>query len=128
MDAEILAVIEDGGIIGIDGSVATFLCVLLKSKISELSSKIKNTKLTKYINAATEVVTKAVLDVSQTYVDALKNTGEFTKEAQVIAKEKAIDIATKLITEDGKKAVEEIYGDFSIWLSTTIESNVKKNK
>ena len=68
------------------------------------------------------------LDVSQTYVDALKNTGEFTKEAQVIAKEKAIDIATKLITEDGKKAVEEIYGDFSIWLSTTIESNVKKNK
>ena len=49
-------------------------------------------------------------------------------QAQVIAKEKAIDIATKLITEDGKKAVEEIYGDFSIWLSTTIESNVKKNK
>ena len=113
---------------GCGTAVATFLCVLLKSKISELSSKIKNTKLTKYINAATEVVTKAVLDVSQTYVDALKNTGEFTKEAQVIAKEKAIDIATKLITEDGKKAVEEIYGDFSIWLSTTIESNVKKNK
>lgn len=113
---------------GCGTAVTTFLCVLLKSKISELSSKIKNTKLTKYINAATEVVTKAVLDVSQTYVDALKNTGEFTKEAQVIAKEKAIDIATKLITEDGKKAVEEIYGDFSIWLSTTIESNVKKNK
>lgn len=113
---------------GCGTAVVTFLCVLLKSKISELSSKIKNTKLTKYINAATEVVTKAVLDVSQTYVDALKNTGEFTKEAQVIAKEKAIDIATKLITEDGKKAVEEIYGDFSIWLSTTIESNVKKNK
>lgn len=113
---------------GCGTAVATFLCALLKSKISELSSKIKNTKLTKYINAATEVVTKAVLDVSQTYVDALKNTGEFTKEAQVIAKEKAIDIATKLITEDGKKAVEEIYGDFAIWLSTTIESNVKKNK
>ena len=113
---------------GCGTAVATFLCVLLESKISELSSKIKNTKLTKYINAATEVVTKAVLDVSQTYVDALKNTGEFTKEAQVIAKEKAINIATKLITEDGKKAVEEIYGDFSIWLSTTIESNVKKNK
>lgn len=113
---------------GCGTAVTTFLCVLLKSKISELSSKIKNSKLTKYINAATEVVTKAVLDVSQTYVDALKNTGEFTKEAQIIAKEKAIDIATKLITEDGKKAVEEIYGDFSIWLSTTIESNVKKNK
>lgn len=115
-------------ITGCGTAVTTFLCVLLKNKINEVSSKIKNTKLTKYINAATDIVTKAVLDVSQTYVDFLKNTGEFTKEAQILAKEKAIDIATKLITEDGKKAIEEIYGDFSTWLSTTIESNVKKNK
>lgn len=115
-------------ITGCGTALTTFLCVLLKNKISEVSTKIKNNNLSKYINAATDIVINAVLDVSQTYVDSLKKNNGFTKEAQEEAKKKAINIATKLITEDGKKAIEEVYGDFSTWLSTIIESNVKKNK
>ena len=111
------------------GTAATsFLCAFITKKIGEVTSRIKNTKVQEYIMAATDVVANAVLTVSQTYVDALKKEGTFTPEAQIIAKAKAIEIATKLITEDGKNAIETVYGDFTEWLNTKIESDVKTNK
>lgn len=115
-------------VVGCGTAVTSFLCVFIKNKIGEITSKIENQKVSEYINAATNVVSDAVLTVSQTYVDALKKEGKFSQKAQIEAKEKAVEIATKLITEDGKNAIEKVYGDFAEWLSTTIESNVKANK
>ena len=115
-------------IVGCGTAVTSFLCVFIKNKIGEITLKIENQKVSEYINAATNVVSDAVLTVSQTYVDALKKEGKFSQKAQIEAKEKAVEIATKLITEDGKNAIEKVYGDFAEWLSTTIESNVKANK
>lgn len=115
-------------VVGCGTAVTSFLCVFIKNKIGEITSKIENQKVSEYINAATNVVSDAVLTVSQTYVDTLKKEGKFSQKAQIEAKEKAVEIATKLITEDGKNAIEKVYGDFAEWLSTTIESNVKANK
>lgn len=115
-------------IVGCGTAVTSFLCVFIKNKIGEITSKIENQKVSEYIDAAINVVNDAVLTVSQTYVDALKKEGKFSQKAQIEAKEKAVEIATKLITEDGKNAIEKVYGDFAEWLSTTIESNVKTNK
>lgn len=111
------------------GTAATsFLCAFLKKKIGELTTNMKNKKLVEYIDVAIGVVENAVLTVSQTYVDALKRDGKFSEVAQIEAKNMAIDIAEKLITEDCKNAIETVYGDFSTWLSTKIEADVKTNK
>ncbi len=77
---------------------------------------------------ALSAVNDAVLTISQTYVDSLKKSGKFDIEAQNLAKNKAIDTATALMTEDVRKAIDKMYGDFNLWLDTAIESSVKENK
>lgn len=109
-------------------ALIAFLCTLLKTKIAEITAKIKNDRIVNYIDSAEDAVITAVLTVSQTYVDALKKDGGFTKAAQVEAKNKAIEIATTLINEDIKEAIASVYGDFSLWLTSKIEENVKINK
>lgn len=85
-------------------------------------------KLNQYVDKAQEIIGNAVLTVSQTYVDTLKSNGSFTKEAQEKAKNKAIEIANKLITEESKNAIIILYGDFDVFLDSMIESLVKQNK
>ena len=108
--------------------IAGFLAALIKQKISEIAKRTKNEQLANYINTVTAVLTDAVLEVEQTYVDQLKKDGEFTEEAGIIAKQKALEIAKRLVTEDGKAAVEQVYGDFEAFALTKIESLVKRNK
>lgn len=109
-------------------ALATFICALIKKQIAKITSGINNAKLVEYIKSSTNVVIDAVLTVSQTYVDALKAEGKFSDEAAEIAKNKAIEISQKLITEDAKNAIITVYGDFEEWLDTQIESNVKELK
>lgn len=108
--------------------IAGFLAALIKQKISEIAKRTENAKLERYINTVTSVLTDAVLEVEQTYVDQLKKDGEFTEESQKIAKAKALEIAERLITQDGKAAVEQVYGDFEAYALTKIEALVKRNK
>ena len=51
---------------------------------------MENDQLVKYIDAATDAISKAVLTVNQTYVDSLKKQGKFDEEAAKTAKQMAI--------------------------------------
>ena len=108
--------------------IAGFLAVLIKQKISEISQRIENEKISSYINNITNVLIDAVLEVEQTYVDELKKQGNFTPQAQKIAKEKAFEIANNLITVEGKKVVNDLYGDFESYAMNKIEALVKQFK
>jgi hypothetical protein len=108
-------------ITGCATALVSFICAYVNAKTKQL---INN----KYINSAIESVTDAVNTVTQTYVDAIKRDGAFTKEAQDEAKKKAIEIAETLITVDAQKAINETYGDFSKWLDSKIESTISANK
>ena len=65
------------------------------------------------------------MTVTQTFVDNIKGTDKWNDEAKNDAKQKAIDIAKELISEDAKIAINEIFGDFQTYLVTTIEQAVK---
>ena len=54
----------------------------------------------------------------------------FDKEAQLIALNKAKDIALEQMTDDVKNFISKNYGSVDAWLTTTIEStiNLIKNK
>lgn len=82
----------------------------------------------KYVDLASDAVTKAVQTTFQTYVDALKAQGKFDKEAQLTALQKAKDTATALITDEAKRVIAEAYGDFDKWLASTIETLVREDK
>jgi len=96
--------------------------------LKEQEKNLENDQLVKYIDAATDAISKAVLTVNQTYVDSLKKQGKFDAEAAKTAKQMAIDKAKALITEDSKAAIETLYSDFEAYLNDAIEELVRENK
>ena len=77
---------------------------------------------------ATQIVTNAVKVVFQTYVESLKNSGNFTKEAQIEALTKAKNIVLSQIGSDVKEYISSNYGDFNNWLEIQIESTINSLK
>lgn len=98
--------------------------------IAYLNSKIKDENYRIQLTTATDIVVNVVRSVFQRYVDSLKISGNFDKEAQLIALNKAKDIALEQMTDDVKKFISKNYGNGDAWLTTTIEStiNLIKNK
>ena len=115
-------------ITGILPLLITYGVLFLKVKIKEQEKQLENDQLVKYIDAATDAISKAVLTVNQTYVDSLKKQGKFDSEAAKTAKQMAIDKAKALITENSKKAIETLYSDFEAYLNDAIEELVRENK
>lgn len=115
-------------ITGIFPLLITYGILFLKVKIKEQEKQLENDQLVKYIDAATDAISKAVLTVNQTYVDTLKKQGKFDEEAAKTAKQMAIDKAKALITENSKEAIETLYSDFESYLNDAIEELVRENK
>lgn len=114
--------------------VPTIILILKRyfdAKIDQIqgnSEILSNQKLSEYVDAAQDIVETIVTAVSQTYVDTLKANGKFTQEAQIQAKNQAMDKAKVLINETLKQSVSALYGDFDTWLDTVIEKFVKEGK
>ena len=98
--------------------------------IQFINSKIKNNKAADLLTTATTIVINAVRSVFQTYVEALKKEGNFNKDAQIIALNKAKDIALIQMTDEVKNYLVTTYGSLDSWLDTNIEAtiNILKNK
>ena len=98
-------------------------------KLSQfLNSKIKDEKARNLINKANEIVLNAVKVVFQTYVESLKNSGNFNADAQAIALTKAKQIIDSELTEELKKFIKENYGDLSAWITNQIEVSIYQLK
>ena len=98
--------------------------------IQFINSKIKNNKAADLLTTATTIVINAVRSVFQTYVEALKKEGDFNKDAQIIALNKAKDIALTQMTDEVKDYLVTTCGSLDSWLDTKIEAtiNILKNK
>lgn len=69
-------------IIPLLGVLTAWLCALVNTKIDEISSRTENTTEQKYLKMLNETIVDCIEATNQTYVDALKKEGTFTKEAQ----------------------------------------------
>lgn len=113
--------------IAVINKVITFL----NEKIDDLQKTkafAEHKKLNQYIDYAQEAISTAVTSVSQTYVDSLKKSGQFDKVAANNAKEQAIEIAEKLISDNSKIAIETVFGDFEEYINNKIEAVIKNGK
>lgn len=82
-----------------------------------------------YIQTAYSMLTKAVMNTNQVWVDAIKQSeGKLTVEQQAEAREKTIKIFKEMITENVKLAIEAIYGSVEKWLDLNLESAVGEVK
>ena len=113
------------------GAVPIFLKVLsnyVDLKQTEIISAVESEKAKEKLNNAIDLVQSIVLDVAQTYVDPLKEKGEFTEEAANEAKAMALRKAKLLLATDGIAFLASTYGDVDEWLSTQVESFIKEMK
>ena len=114
----------------ITGAGVAIVDKLLKCMNASIDEIQKNTKLAEYKNLNTiidqvqSIVTTIVQSVNQTFVSDLKKSKKFTKESAVEAKNKALEVAKELITEEAATAIEQVYGNVDVYLDNLVESIV----
>ena len=104
--------------------ITVMIPILLRYIYQLVAVKVAGTQ---YANAVAAVFS-AVDYVNQTFVDALKEAGNFDKEAQAIALQKAKDAALETMAAGTRKWLEKSYTDIDNWLTVQIESAVKSAK
>ena len=98
-----------------------YAVALLRRETARLQKEIDNETANKYMDMAVDAVEQAVASTAQTFVDALKSSGGFTKEKQLEAFQKSRDKVLEILGDTAVAALNEIYGDFDAWIDTKIE-------
>lgn len=105
------------------------LITLLGSKLIKwISKKIDDENVEKNLIKATNIILDAVKYVLQTYVDNLKKEGKFTKDAQLIAFNKAKEIVLSQFNEEIKSYIKDNFGDIDSWIDVQIEASINNLK
>lgn len=100
------------------------LPLVLRFAYQIVTAKVNGTR---YENAI-EAVFAGVMSVNQTYVDALKEEGDFDIEAQRLALERAKSAALDLMERSTVKWLERAHDNADAWLTVQIERAVKEMK
>ena len=95
-----------------------------KSFSAEKIEKIKNENIKNIVKDAEDLVCQAVMHISQTFVESLKKSGDFTEIQQEKAFEKAKEEVIELIPNKAVDTLSDLYGDFDLWLESKIEQTV----
>ena len=74
-----------------------YAVALLRRETAKLQKEIDNETANKYMDMAVDAVEQAVASTAQTFVDALKSSGGFTKEKQLEAFQKSRDKALEIL-------------------------------
>ena len=90
--------------------------------INWLNGKIKDTKVKQWATDLTQIIMTSVTTITQTYVDALKKEGAFSKEAQEEAFNKCLTLIKSQLTPELKQYIEDNFGDMEAYLKAQIES------
>ena len=105
-----------------------YVVALLRRRTAQIQQELDNETASKYIDMAYDAVAQAVTFTAQTFVDALKAEGAFTKEKHLEAFETAKNKTLEILGATAVKALGEIYGDFDTWLETRIEQQCRELK
>ena len=125
MPAELTNIIFSALGIIITGLASWGTTVLIKW----LNTKIKNQELAAFATTIATVVGQVVKEVAQTYVQNIKGTDAWTKEAQEKALSMALETAKSELTTEALNYIQAQHGDVDKYLITLIEStlyNLKK--
>ena len=97
--------------------------VLAKVK-TLVNTKVKNEKARELLGAATSAVTSSVKATFQTYVESIKGTDAWTKDAQITALRKAADTAKAQMSEEVRAYIAANFGDIDAWVENSIEAEI----
>lgn len=110
------------------GILTKYLVDFLNAKCLELKTSTDDQIAQKYIEMINDTVITCVVATNQTYVNALKQSGSFDKEAQQKAFQMTLDAILTILSEDAKQYIVEVSGDITTYLTQLIEKQVNYNK
>jgi hypothetical protein len=92
--------------------------------IQYLNQRIKDEKTRNILTGITQIVERAVRSVFQTYVESLKKSGTFDKEAQLTALAIAKTEVMKELNDDAVEFIKTNYGDTQSFITNQIEATI----
>lgn len=125
---EMLQQIMQVCVIPLLGVLTAYFIQWVNLKKEELKLTTNNETAKKYMNMIAQTITDCVIATNQTYVEALKKEGAFTKEAQLKAFQDTYNEVVKILSDDAKKYIAETFGDLQTYLTTKIEAEVNIQK
>lgn len=109
--------------------ILTIVVIMYISKFfSIVSKKTESSEFKETIDSTMQLILDVVSTTSQTYVDALKASGDFTAEAQLMAFNITKERVMNLLSERAVFVIQTLYGDVEEWVDVQIESAVRKTK
>lgn len=115
-------------IIPLLGVLTTFLVAYINKKKEALKTQVDNTLYHKYIDLLSQTITDCVIATNQTYVDSLKASGTFDKDAQKKAFEDTCNNVLAILSDDAKEYLSVALGDLQAYIANRVEAEVKLNK
>lgn len=100
----------------------------LETKRNDSMQQIKNETEQKYMMLLRTTIADCVIATNQTYVNALKEKGAFTPEAQQIAFNKTLKAIKAVLNEEAQTYLSEMYNDLDSYIKTQIEATVNVHK
>jgi len=105
--------------------VAGYAVKALNAHAEQAKAATANEMAQRWIAEVANAITTAILYTSQTYVDALKDSGDFTVDRQKQAFKLAMEQAKSLLSKDALHFLDMAYGDATAYLTSQIEAEVK---
>lgn len=108
--------------------LTTYICKFLYEKWTANKQTVQNKNVQDTLDQVISMVLNCVIAVNQTFADELKKKGEFNENTAKEAFDMCKNMAIKMLSEDAKKIIMDVYGDVDTYLDTLIESTVKQVK
>lgn len=108
----------------ISAAVMALVSFVVAKASAWVNTKIKNSKLQSFLNAALNVVESTVKATYQTVVEGIKGTDEWTKEVQTKILQDAVETAKSQLSQEIKDGIEQTNGNLDDWLTTQIEAKI----
>lgn len=106
------------------GILCAYGIFFLRKRVREIQVEVDNETFTKYSDMLIDIIEACVITTNQTYVNALKEQGNFRKEEQEIAFQKTYDAVKNLITVEMGEVLSEVYKDLDFYIKQKIEETV----
>lgn len=118
------------GFITLLGStLSLFVIKLISAKIDSIISRTNDDKKREFLYwVERDVIVKCINTTNQTFVQSLKDSGKFDKDAQKEAMNKTINSVMEILTETNSTLLSEYVGDVTTWITTCVEDYILNSK
>lgn len=110
------------------GVLTMYLVKFIQVKSTEITNKVDNDLVDKYVAMLAVTIENCVIATNQTYVESLKQTGKFDAEAQKTAFNMTKNAVMAILSDEAKKYLESAVGDLNEYITQQIEAAVNVNK